>query len=101
MYTMYTTTQEYMQSADLVISHAGSGSLFEGLALRKAIIAVPNPILMHNHQAELAGRLAADKYVGGDGQGVGGDDMRCCAHADMLSLLCMLTLSKQQQVFGV
>lgn len=53
--------QQHMEDAELVISHAGSGSLFEGLALRKAIVAVPNPILMHNHQAELAGKLAADK----------------------------------------
>lgn len=45
----------HMRRADLVISHAGSGSLFEALRLRKAIIAVPNAILMDNHQAELVG----------------------------------------------
>lgn len=52
-----------MEAAALVISHAGSGSLFEGLALRKAIVAVPNPVLMANHQAELAEKLAADGCV--------------------------------------
>ena len=46
-----------------MISHAGSGSLFEGLALRKAIVAVPNPVLMANHQAELADKLTADRCV--------------------------------------
>lgn len=43
----------YMRAAGLVISHAGSGSLFEALGLRKPLIAVPNAILMANHQAEL------------------------------------------------
>lgn len=45
--------QSYMKQADLIISHAGSGSLFEALRLKKAVIAVPNSILMANHQAEL------------------------------------------------
>ncbi len=40
----------YMEAADLIISHAGSGSLFEALSLSKTIIAVPNAILMANHQ---------------------------------------------------
>ncbi len=41
---------KYMQAASLVISHAGSGSVFEALRLRKPLIAVPNAILMANHQ---------------------------------------------------
>ena len=48
----------YMQQADLIISHAGSGSIFEALKLEKPLIAVPNAILMDNHQAELAEHLA-------------------------------------------
>lgn len=47
----------YMEAADLIISHAGSGSLFEALSLGKTIIAVPNAILMANHQEELAVHL--------------------------------------------
>ena len=39
-----------MEAADLIISHAGSGSLFEALSLGKPVIAVPNAILMANHQ---------------------------------------------------
>ncbi|BDA41465.1 probable bifunctional UDP-N-acetylglucosamine transferase [Coccomyxa sp. Obi] len=50
---------QYMESAALIISHAGSGSVFEALRLRKPLIAVPNPILMANHQAELAEHLEA------------------------------------------
>ena len=40
----------HMEAADLIISHAGSGSLFEALSLHKAVIAVPNASLMANHQ---------------------------------------------------
>jgi beta-1,4-N-acetylglucosaminyltransferase len=54
---------DYMQQADLIISHAGSGSIFEALRLRKALIAVPNSILMHNHQAELAEHLQSLHYL--------------------------------------
>ena len=45
----------HMRNADLIISHAGSGSLFEALRLKKKVIAVPNALLMANHQAELVG----------------------------------------------
>lgn len=56
------TLKQQMAAADLVISHAGSGSIFEALALRKPLIAVPNPILMHNHQAQLVEHLAAMQH---------------------------------------
>eukprot|EP00887_Chlorella_sp_A99_P002579 scaffold6.g2579.t1 len=48
---------EHMEGAALVISHAGSGSIFETLCLRRPLIAVPNPLLMDDHQAELAAKL--------------------------------------------
>ena len=51
--------KDHMKAALLIISHAGSGSLFEALQLQKPIIAVPNAILMANHQAELADHLAS------------------------------------------
>ena len=54
--------KDQMAAADLVISHAGSGSIFEALALRKPLVAVPNPILMHNHQAQLVEHLAAMQH---------------------------------------
>ncbi len=41
---------DHIAAASLVISHAGAGSLFEALGARKAVIAVPNSLLMHNHQ---------------------------------------------------
>lgn len=46
-----------ISNADLVISHAGAGSIFETLAARVPLIAVPNPKLMDDHQAELARKL--------------------------------------------
>jgi UDP-N-acetylglucosamine transferase subunit ALG13 len=46
---------QYMEAAALIISHAGSGSIFEALRLRKPVIAVPNSILMANHQVCLGG----------------------------------------------
>lgn len=49
----------HMESASLIISHAGSGSIFESLSLSKPLIVVPNPLLMDNHQEELGQHLAA------------------------------------------
>lgn len=36
---------------------AGSGSIFEALRLRLPLVVVPNPLLMDNHQAELATKV--------------------------------------------
>lgn len=52
-----------MAAADLVISHAGAGSVFEALRLRKPLVAVPNPALMGDHQGELARSLSASSHA--------------------------------------
>ena len=44
---------QYMREAALIISHAGSGSLFEAMRHGRPLVAVPNAMLMANHQAEL------------------------------------------------
>mmetsp|Transcript_4260 Transcript_4260/g.11016 ORF Transcript_4260/g.11016 Transcript_4260/m.11016 type:complete len:192 (+) Transcript_4260:283-858(+) len=49
---------DIMAEADLVISHAGAGSIFEALNAGKKVVAVPNPDLMVNHQEELAVHLS-------------------------------------------
>lgn len=50
---------DLISSAALVISHAGSGSIFETLTVGKPLVVVPNPRLMDNHQVELGDQLAA------------------------------------------
>ncbi|EJD52964.1 glycosyltransferase family 1 protein [Auricularia subglabra TFB-10046 SS5] len=45
------------RQADLVIGHAGSGTIVDVLRMGKPMIVVPNPSLLHNHQEELAQAL--------------------------------------------
>mmetsp|Transcript_22394 Transcript_22394/g.62101 ORF Transcript_22394/g.62101 Transcript_22394/m.62101 type:complete len:181 (-) Transcript_22394:181-723(-) len=53
---------KYMARASLVISHAGSASTFESLRAGRKLVAVPNPVLMNNHQMELAKELASQGF---------------------------------------
>lgn len=53
----------YVQNADLIISHAGAGSILDGLECKKNLIVVANQSLMDNHQLELAEQLYKDKYL--------------------------------------
>ncbi|CAG7846445.1 UDP-N-acetylglucosamine transferase subunit ALG13 {ECO:0000256/RuleBase:RU362128} {ECO:0000256/RuleBase:RU362128}; AltName: Full=Asparagine-linked glycosylation protein 13 {ECO:0000256/RuleBase:RU362128} [Serendipita indica DSM 11827] len=50
-------------AADLVIGHAGSGTIIEVLRMGRKLIAVPNETLLHNHQAELAEALDTSGYL--------------------------------------
>jgi len=49
-------------SADLVISHAGAGTILEVLESRTKLIAVINEKLMDNHQLELAEKMAQENF---------------------------------------
>ncbi|ETK83732.1 hypothetical protein F441_11396 [Phytophthora nicotianae CJ01A1] len=51
-----------VSEADLIISHAGAGSIMDGLALKKMLVVVVNTALMDNHQAELAEAMADQKF---------------------------------------
>ncbi|KIK06561.1 glycosyltransferase family 1 protein [Laccaria amethystina LaAM-08-1] len=55
--------QEEFEKADLVISHAGSGTILDVLRLGKAVIVVPNPTLLDRHQEELAKALSDRGYL--------------------------------------
>ncbi|KAG6919934.1 hypothetical protein DXG01_013283 [Tephrocybe rancida] len=52
------TLQDDYEKADLVISHAGSGTILDVLRLGKPLLVVVNPTLLDNHQQELASALA-------------------------------------------
>lgn len=53
---------EEMKAADLVIGHAGAGTVLEAVTSQKAFIAVVNTSLQDNHQAELAKALQDYDY---------------------------------------
>ncbi|KAG2184314.1 hypothetical protein INT44_009329, partial [Umbelopsis vinacea] len=52
-----------MMESDLIISHAGSGSILESLRLHKQLIVVVNEKLLDNHQDELACALECKGYL--------------------------------------
>uniref|UniRef100_A0ABM5EWB5 UDP-N-acetylglucosamine transferase subunit ALG13 n=1 Tax=Pogona vitticeps TaxID=103695 RepID=A0ABM5EWB5_9SAUR len=52
-----------VQTADLVISHAGAGSCLEVLEAGKPLLVVVNDKLMDNHQLELAKQLCRDGHL--------------------------------------
>ncbi|XP_027924047.1 UDP-N-acetylglucosamine transferase subunit ALG13 homolog [Vigna unguiculata] len=62
-FTFSSSIAAHLRSASLVISHAGSGSIFETLRLGKPLIVVVNEDLMDNHQSELAEELADRKHL--------------------------------------
>ncbi|KAA8536889.1 hypothetical protein F0562_029367 [Nyssa sinensis] len=62
-FTFSSSIADSLRSASLVISHAGSGSIFETLRLGKPLIVVVNEDLMDNHQSELAEELAERKHL--------------------------------------
>jgi beta-1,4-N-acetylglucosaminyltransferase len=44
-------------NSDLIITHAGTGTILECLRHRNKVIAIVNTKLMENHQMEIASRL--------------------------------------------
>ena len=63
IFTLKNSIAEEIESADLVISHAGAGSFMDVLSRGKNLLVVINDLLMDNHQTELAEQLASDQYL--------------------------------------
>lgn len=59
----------------------GSGSILEALRLNKRLIVVTNPLLMDNHQAELASAMAQAGYLCAATCGYATLACWCAAHA--------------------
>ena len=62
-YDYKSSIKEDMESADLIISHAGAGSVMESLSLDKKLIVVINEQLMDNHQLELAEKMFDEGFL--------------------------------------
>lgn len=73
-YQFKPSLRQDMEDADLIISHAGAGSIMEGMELctaankscgrlKKKLVVVTNAALMHGHQSELADALEARGHL--------------------------------------
>jgi beta-1,4-N-acetylglucosaminyltransferase len=63
-----------VETADLILGHAGAGTILEALSNAKRLIVVPNRSLMDDHQLELC-EAVADKYC------------LSCAESDVVEIL--------------
>lgn len=52
----------YFNNFDLIVSHAGSGSVFTALRLEKKLLVVPNLERSDHHQSDLADWLSLQNY---------------------------------------
>ena len=62
-YRYKSSIKEDINEADLVISHAGAGSVMETLEANKKLIVVINETLMNNHQLELAEKMFEEGFL--------------------------------------
>ena len=53
----------YIKEADLIIGHAGVGTIVETLRANKPLLVIVNQDLMDNHQQEVASGLATKGYI--------------------------------------
>ena len=63
LYDFRPSLQADMERADLILSHAGAGTVMEVLRMKKRLIVVINTQLMNNHQTELAGAMAVRGHL--------------------------------------
>ncbi|CAF3450442.1 unnamed protein product [Rotaria sp. Silwood1] len=55
--------EQDIQQADLVISHAGAGTILQTLEAHKPLLVVVNEKLMNNHQLEIAHEMEQQGYL--------------------------------------
>jgi beta-1,4-N-acetylglucosaminyltransferase len=63
LYDFKSSLEPDMRNADLILSHAGAGTIMEAMRLKKHLVVVINTALMNNHQTELAHALGSRKYL--------------------------------------
>ena len=63
MYAFKPSLLEDLQKADLIVSHAGAGTVMEALRLHKKLAVVINTRLMDNHQTELAHAMGTRRHI--------------------------------------
>ena len=54
---------DYFNDADIIITHAGAGSIYELLEFRKKIIIVPNLDRIDKHQSDIADYMHENGYA--------------------------------------
>ena len=74
--------KDHIEQADLVISHAGAGSVLETLQAGRPLLVVINEDLMDNHQLEVAYQLHKDGHL------------YYCTPSQLLQVLHTLDISK-------
>ncbi|KAH9500547.1 N-acetylglucosaminyldiphosphodolichol N-acetylglucosaminyltransferase catalytic subunit alg13 [Bulinus truncatus] len=62
-YRFKDSTASDIAKADLVICHAGAGSIMDSLGAGKYVLVVINEELMDNHQTELAEKLSKEDFL--------------------------------------
>jgi UDP-N-acetyl-D-mannosaminouronate:lipid I N-acetyl-D-mannosaminouronosyltransferase len=62
-FTFTQKVDEYIDQADIVITHAGAGSVYHLLELGKAIVVVPNFDRVDEHQKDLADFVSFNNYA--------------------------------------
>lgn len=54
---------DYISKVDIVVSHAGTGSILDSLRLKKPLLVVSNLELMDNHQEEVAAQFEKEGFL--------------------------------------
>lgn len=62
-FTFAENIRDMIARVDLVVCHAGAGSVLDALRFQKRCVIVPNRELMGNHQEELADELERQGYA--------------------------------------